>query len=244
MPQPLLDNTINVTGFNVGWCKAHACPCTVGKATGSPGSPNPNCNTCFGRGTYWDDPVPFIGEITFMHTSAAPDENGVESDSILGRIMHGAPTLSIPYTNKDGSLNTVWAMAGEKDAYVETDASTRYQALLVTGQNTFLPYRQNINILDVTAYDPINEVVQTVSSLNYSVSGAVVTLNPAVYPEGTGYVVDYTASPVYIGWRRSGGIVHTRPAGQGANLPKRFHIETLDVWTRTLNNVAALGSPI
>jgi hypothetical protein len=127
---------------------------------------------------------------------------------------------------------------------VEVDATTRFQATLLSGSDCFLPYRQNVNIIQVIAYSATEQKIVPVSQSDYTVSGPIVTLNPEVFPEGTGYVVDYTASPVYVGWRRSGGVVHSRPAGQGANLPRRFHIELLDVWLRTLNNPAALSSPI
>lgn len=244
MPEGVLDNSVNAIGMNLGWCRAHACPCTLGKANGAPGSANPMCKTCFGRGIYWDDPVMFLGLLTYMHTSAAPDEPGVETDPVLGQVMHAAPTLSIPFRNGDGSPCVAWPLAGEKDAYIETDATARFQTPLLTGSDVYLPYRQNLEILAVTAYDATNQVVVPVDSAHYTVTGPEVILDPSIYPDGTGFVVDYIASPVYVGFRRSGGIVHSRPAGQGAKLPRRFHLEMLDVWMRTLNNSAALNSPV
>lgn len=244
IPQPVLDATLNALGNRLGWMKSHTCPCTYGNPN-SNGSPNPRCNTCFGRGTYWEDPIGFVGGITFMHTSAAPDEPGAVLDPVMGTAMRAAPTLSIPYTNRDGSLCPPWQMAAEKDAYVATDSTARFNTPLVAGDTTYLPYRQNLEILDVTRYDAPTMTAVPVPATQYTVTGAAVILDPDVYPDGTAYVVEYTASIVYVAFRASGGIAHSRPAGSGANLPKRFHLELLDVWTRNLNNPAAQsGVPI
>lgn len=236
LPQAVLDATVNNLGMRLGWMKSHACPCTYGNPN-SNGSPNPRCLTCFGRGTYWDEPVDLIGLITFMHTSSAPDEPGAALDPVMGTAMRAAPTLSLPYTNRDGSLCIPWQLAAEKDAYVETDTTLRINTPLVAGDFTYLPYRQNLNVLGVTYYDAATQ--KAVPTTQYMVSGSSVILDPTVYPDGTAYVVEYTTSVVYVAFRAAGGISHARPAGSGANLPKRFHLELLDVWTRNLNNPAA-----
>jgi hypothetical protein len=113
------------------------------------------------------------------------------------------------------------------------------------GDSSYLPYRQNLTVQDVTYYNTATQRAVSVPATHYTVSGASVTLDPSVFPDGTAYVVEYTASIVYVAFRASGGISHSRPAGSGANLPKRFHLELLDVWTRNLNNPAAQsGSPL
>ena len=243
MPQSALDGTINALGMRVGWCKAYACPCGQ-SGSGSFGSANPKCLTCFGRGTYWDEPVPFTALITFMHTSSAPDELGAAMNPVQGTTLHAAPTLSIPYSNADGSPCLAWSLAAEKDAFIEYDSTARFNTPLVSGDTIYLPYRQNLVILGVTTYDTSTNLVSPVLATNYTVSGSSVVLNPNVYPDGTPYVVEYTAAVVYVAFRTSGGVPHSRPAGGGANLPRRFHLELLDVWTRNLNNPAAQSVPI
>lgn len=243
LPQNVLDTTINSLGMRLGWMKSHACPCTWGNP-GSNGSPNPRCNTCFGRGTYWENPLNFVGLITFMHTSAAPDEPGILSDPVMGNVMRSAPTLTIPFTNADGTLCPVWPSASEKDAYVETDTAVRFNTPLIVGGSTYLPYRQNLKVLNVTSYNQVTQTAQPVTRDNYTIDGSSVTLNEVMYPEGTAYVVEYTASNVYVAFRASGGVPHSRPAGSGANLPRRFHVESLDVWVRNLNNPNAQAVPI
>jgi hypothetical protein len=241
IPQTVMDAVNNATGMNFGWCKAHACPCTVGQNNGVSGTPDPRCKTCFGRGTYWDDPIDFVGAVSFMHTQSAPDEPGAIMDPVTGRVMRASPVITIPFTNSDGSLCPAWPQGGEKDAFIETDGLSRFQTPMIVGQDLYLPYRQNVTVNSVTSYDPINHVIAPVDPEDYTVSGPSITFS---LPEGTGVVVDYYASLVYVAWRVAGGIPHMRPAGLGANLPRRFHIQTLDVWLRTLNNPNALGAPI
>ena len=88
MPARLTNATIRNNGLRLQWLQSHACPCTY--STGLIGSPLPSCNTCHGRGRYWDPPQrcgEFIGLITFMHTGDAPDEPGV----VKRRKPHGLP---------------------------------------------------------------------------------------------------------------------------------------------------------
>ncbi len=236
MPERMLDGLIQATGVNLGWMQSHVCACTYGYSI--PGSPDPNCNTCNGRGFFWnpwDTSTKFRGLITFMHTATAPDEPGVEMDSKTGQYFKAEPTLTIPYSQQN-----VWLTASEMDAYVELDATSRYSSVLVTGQNTILPYQQNLQVLDVYTYNPATQMTTLAASGTYVVSGATVTIPGS--PDGTAYTVEYMAAPVYIAWRSAGGLAHSRPfAGGTGQIPKRFRLVTLDVWLRGRNNGAAMN---
>jgi hypothetical protein len=44
-------------------------------------------------------------------------------------------------------------------------------------------------------------------------------------------MVDFTAAPTYVAYRIAGMPAHVRPFGQ-QNLPRRFRLQALDLWTR------------
>lgn len=236
MPERILDQIINTYGMRFGWMKSHVCACTYGYEI--PGSPDPNCNTCNGRGYYWDAwTTPFSGLLTYMHSSSAPDEPGAVMNPKYGQIERAEPTLTIPYSQQD-----VWLNASTMDAYVELDAITRFNSVLVTGSNTILPYQQQLTVENVYLYDPTAHTTSVLPSTSYVVSGAAVTL-PG-YPEGTAYTVEYTAAPVYLAWRPAGGMPHNRPFANGTGqIPKRFRLMALDLWTRGRNNGEGGTSP-
>jgi hypothetical protein len=230
MPPALTNATIRNNGLRLQWLQSHQCPCTY--STEIPGSPDPACNTCHGRGRYWDSPTPdgsFIGLVTFMHTSEAADEPGVTTNPAMGQIAHAEPTITVP-----SDVHPVWDLASEYDAFVETDAINRFETVFTVGDNQILPYQQNLEILDVTTYDLAAKEVIPLTSGSYVVSGASVLL-PG-YADGTSYVVAYNASPVWVAFRRAGGLAHNRPFGAGVALPKRYRGMLLDVWTRAQNN--------
>lgn len=234
MPESMLDGMIQCSGIRLGWMKSHQCPCTLGSAV--PGSPDPNCNTCHGRGIYWDQwTAPFMGLITYMHTSSAPDEPGGFTHEVTGPAMAAEPTLTIPFKGPSTEAE-VWQNATEFDAYVELDALARLTSVLEVGQTDILPYQQNLDVQSVTVYDPIARKTNLISEGSYTVNGAAVSL-AASYPIGTAYAVEYFASPVYIAFRRAGGLPHTRPFGGGlAQIPRRFRLVTLDLWSRARQN--------
>lgn len=248
MPEPRLDGLINNYGLRLGWMRNHTCPCTMGAEY--PGSPDPGCNTCLGRGIYWEQPVAFSGLMTYMHTSSAPDEPGFHTDPVVGQVSRAEPTLTIPAL--PGS--TIWQNASAFDAYIEYDATARFNTALVVGQNTALPYPFGVEILGVTAWNPATKTTYSVPIVDilteggfplltesgspllreptYLVNGTTVTL-PG-FEDGIAYVVEYTAQPVFIAYRSAGGSPHTRPFGLGGTLiPRRFHIQTLDIWFRS-----------
>lgn len=233
MPQPQFDAVLQALGLRLGWMKSHACPCTY--ATDTPGSPDPNCNTCHGRGRYWDNPLEFVGLRTFMHTASAPDEPGAIMNDNSGRSYLGEPTITVPFSATD-----VWNLASELDAFIELDSKTRFNTVLQVGGNTILPYQQNLDILDVTGYDVTTK--QVFSITNYEVSGAAVLISG--YETGQPYTVEYNAAPVYVAWRRAGATPHDRQFGAGTgNLPVRFRAMLLDLWTRARNNFGVSTSP-
>jgi hypothetical protein len=234
MPPALSNAMLRNNGLRLQWLQSHACPCTF--SSDIPGSPDPACNTCHGRGRYWDAPQPsgaFTGLITFMHTSEAADEPGVTTDPAFGQIAHAEPTITVP-----SDVHPVWDLASEYDAFVEMDAVNRFGSVLTVGNSPVLPYQQNLEVLGVATYDSAAKQVVPLASGGYVVSGAAVTL-PG-YPDGTPYTVEYNASPVWVAFRRAGGLAHNRPFGNGVALPKRYRGMLLDIWTRARNN-GALG---
>ena len=236
MPAPLLNAAIRNSGVRLAWMKSHVCPCTM--SSDAPGSPNPSCNTCHGRGRYWDPPTaPFVGLRTFMHTSEAADEPGATMDSRIGQQLHAEPTITIP-----SDATPVWSEASEFDAYQEVDSLIRFETAFVVGQNTVLPYQQNLVVQSVTAYDPVAQKALSVGSGAYTVTNGQVSL--IGYPNGTAFTVMYKANPIWVAWRRAGAMPHTRPFGAGTDaLPTRFRAMMLDVWLRARNPFGASASP-
>lgn len=229
MPEEPFEALIDRYGINLKWRKSHNCPCLFGGPTG--GSADPNCQTCQGRGIYWDPGIAFRGLLTWRHMSPTPDEFGAEVHETAGQLQHGEPTLTIPYTAD--TTGTIWLQASVYDAYVEVDAIDRFTAALRKGGIEAVPYQQGLNVPTtgaVTFYDTENHVAVPV--VGYTVNGAAVTL-PDAYPPGTSYVVEFTANPVFVAARKAGALPMARPFGGGVvNLPRRFRIQTLDLWTR------------
>ena len=236
MPAPLLNASIRMAGTRLAWMKSHVCPCTLASDTG--GSPKPDCNTCHGRGRWWEPPNrPFVGLRTFMHTSEAADEPGVVMDNRMGQVAHAEPTITI-----GSDVCPEWSEASEFDGYVEIDTHMRFETAMQVGGDTIIPYQQGLEVLSVTAYDPTNLKVVPVPSSGYSVENGQVTLNG--FPPGTAFTVAYKASPVWIAWRRAGALPHTRIFGGGTDpLPTRFRAVLLDIWTRSRNQYGASASP-
>jgi hypothetical protein len=234
MPPALVNNTIRNNGIRLQWMQSHACPCSF--STEILGSPDPSCNTCHGRGRFWDPPQPtgvFIGAVSFMHTSEAADEPGVTTDPTWGQVMHAEPTITVP-----SDVHPVWDLASEYDAFVEPDATNRFGSVLTVGGSPILPYQQGLQVLSVTAYDVVNKKIIPLTPDDFVVSGGAVFVSG--FAKGTPYNVEYNASPVWIAWRRAGGLAHSRPFGDGTALPKRYRGMLLDIWTRARNN-GALG---
>lgn len=226
LPPDPFNKLIGQYGVRLQWMQSHQCPCMWGGDI--PGSPVPGCNTCYGRGVYWDVPsLIFQGLLTQMKKTATPDEGGFTVDKNVGWEQNAHPVLSIPFVAGD-----VWSNATDYDAFVELDAVTRYKSELTVGGITSVPYGQNLTIAASGAVTIWNTQTKTAQFIPYTVSGSTVTISG--YPEGTSYTIEYTAAPVYIAFRKSGGMPHVRPFGAGVvNLPRRFHLSMLDVWTRS-----------
>ena len=230
MPEGIFDKIIAGYGTRLGWMQGHVCACTM--ASGHRGSAQPQCLTCQGRGVWWTKPwTEFVGMLTYAPSVVNPDEPGVTVDPTLGNFMTAAPVLSIP-RNGFMAEATVWNQAGQWDAFVEIDGSFRTEAPLVVGEKTFLPYNLGVVVSAVTTWNPATaEVVQVpTTSWTYTTTAGVVLSG---YPLGTGYVATYTAQPVYVAEKAAGGVAHNRPFGLGSqNLPKKFRLQALDVWSR------------
>jgi len=229
LPYQRFDDLITKYGIRVAWGKGHSCPCVYGGQ--QPGSPDPACLTCRGRGTYWDAlSTPFIGLITFIHTSPTPDEPGTIMDEAQGLITNGEPALTIPFAA--GGDTGVWGQASIYDLFVEVDAINRMNVSLIKGQQETLPYPQGVTVAPsgaVTIYDPTT--TQVVTGVAYTVSGTTVTLASS-YAPGTPYIVDYICAPTYVAYRQAGIPAHIRPFGQ-LKEPRRFRLQQLDLWTRS-----------
>jgi hypothetical protein len=225
LPTAPFDQLITAYGITLLWSKSHTCPCLFGGPV--EGSPDPACETCFGRGFYWDLPAaPFIGLITWAHFAPAPDEPGALMDTHRGLIQHATPTLTIPSIAGD-----VYGEANLYDAFTEVNALERFNAQLEYPYRMSVPYQQSVTIAPsgaVTMYDPVNKIVVPV--LGYTVSGVSITVSGGIV-SGTSLIVDFTAAPTYVAFRRVGGMTHMRPFGN-LDEPRRFMLQTLDLWTR------------
>ena len=233
MPESAFNDQVQSVGIRFGWMKAHSCPCTFA-INGLNGSPNPSCNTCGGRGVYWDPPVNFSGLVTYMHTQAAPDEPGAVTSELFGHMLMAMPVLTIPHAGPyPNNESIVWSLASTFDAYVEYDATTRYDSVLVAGRQMVLPYQWGVKILSVTAYSTADNAIHAVPATAYTYANGVVTLSPSLYGLGTAYTVEYTASPILVAFNMAGGYPHVRPFAEGRSaIPRRFHLKALDAWLR------------
>ena len=240
LPRQPFEAMIANSGTRLNWLKSHSCPCLMN--TNLPGAADPACKTCQGRGVYWDQPLgPFFGLITFMHMAPSPDEAGMMTDTEFGTIQHGEPTVTVPFgagprasAAQEAIQNQIWQTASTYDALVEIDALERFNHVLVVGQNQVVPYQHALSIGAsgaVTTYDSVNHVATAVTG--YTVSGAAVLLPPS-YASGTPYTVEFYAAPVWVIFRKAGGVPHVRPFGSPTpvNEPRRFRIQALDLWLR------------
>jgi hypothetical protein len=253
MPRQPFEALLATQGVRMTWLKSHSCPCVYGGSTPTgyliAGAPDPACTRCHGYGTYWDAPVgPFTGLITYFASAPSPIEPGIRSDDAFGPYIDAQPVVTVPFAspfNAAGSpaeaqAAVVWQNASILDMFVEVDATARYNAFLEQGGNQVLPFQQNLSVAAagaVTVYDGTNRAVDVV--VGYTVTGTTVSLPAGMYPDGTHYVVEFIAAPVYVAHKAAGALPHVRPLGAGTvNLPRRFHIQTLDMWTRqSLANV-------
>jgi hypothetical protein len=239
MPREGFEKLLGQVGIRLAWKKSHACPCTWGGSL--PGSPGHACQTCGGRGIYWDAAsASFMGLLVWQSSSLANNDLGTLEDQALGMMQRGDPSLTIPYNA--GPSGIIWQNASVFDAYVEVDSFERYTADLVVGGVTAVPYQEGLTIAAsgaVSYYDTTTRLCTPVSG--YTVSGANVIL-PNTFPLDTSYVVEFTANPVFIAFRRAGSMPRVRPFGAGIDaLPRRFQVQTLDVWSRARISPGDLG---
>lgn len=220
------DTAINELGVNVLWRKGHSCPCKSEN-----GTPQRECQTCQGRGWYWDAAVgPNTMLITYSTGAGAggsPREPGEEVDPRWGLILKAQPILSIPTT-----LTTIWQDASMSDLFVEYDNTVRLQALLTKGHTETLPYTEIVSIESVRYYDVTTKAsVDLTSGTDYTVSGDQVVLSSS-FPDFTAYVVEYLARQSYVAYDEAGALPHVRPFTQGLSYPRRFMLQVPDLWLR------------
>ncbi len=238
LPHSTFDACITEFGVRMTWQKSHLCPCTWFPTDGSPrGAANPSCLTCSGLGFYWDAPVgPIPILFTFAHSPLATDEPGTPLDTRMGQILNSSPLITIGHDiNFD-----IWSQAAEYDKWTEIDAIWRFNANLDSGRNITLPYQTGIQVAAtgaVTTFSLSSSSVVTVTG--YILNGNTLTIPPS-YPLGTPYVVEFYANPVWVTFKRAGGMPHDRPfSGNSipANpLPRRFRATPLDLWLRNKNS--------
>lgn len=226
LPPDSFSNIINQLAIRVNWLKSHLCPCSADQ-----GNADPNCTVCLGRSVFWDPATgPYNVLITFF-VAGKSSPIGEVTDSTWGIIFEGQPMLTIPNTTIP-----VYSQAGLYDVFVEVDNIMRFNGLLRVNQNSTLLHgqlgvTQSLTVATtgaVTVFDLAANVVR--GSVPYTVNGANVTLN-TVFPEGTGYTVEYQASPLWVIEGRIGGLQHARPFAQ-LTLPKRFRLNALDLFLR------------
>jgi hypothetical protein len=159
-------------------------------------------------------------------------------DATQGLIQSAQPVLTLP-----ASAGIVYEQASLYDAFVEIDSVQRFTCSLRVGGDTALPYQQNATVAAsgaVTVYDQQTHQVSTTNSYTFA-SGSVILTG---YPVNTSYTVQYSASPAYVAFGKSGSMSHTRPFGQGqVALPKRLQLQLLDAWTRSSNGGSGSTSP-
>lgn len=240
MPEDPFNVLLAQYGVQLQWLKGHQCPCVYGNYN-SPGSPDPQCNSCGGRGVYWDAPTePFFGLLTHIGRTNFSADAGSQMDKTNGGIWTSDPVITIP-----PSQGQVWQEASVFDAFIEPLAPQRFNSTLVVGDNEALPYQQSLSIAPSGAVRVYNaETKQIITDVAYTVSSGVVSLGDAYQP-GTAYTVEYEAAPVFVVFNKSGGEPHFRPFGQGGhNLPLRLHCQLLDIWTRARQGSSSSFSPM
>lgn len=225
MPPERFNNLINANRIRLSWLKSHSCSCTFASQT--PGSPNPHCKTCYGRGVWWDQPSAYFnGLITFIHMSPTPDEPGARVDTDFGTLINAEPSLTIGSDQGD-----VYAQASLFDQFVEVDVQQRFQCRLIKDQTENVPYQQLVNIPASGAVQVWDAVTQaTVTGVPYTVSGTAIILGSG-FPTGTNYIAEFYCAPSYVAYRIAGAPSHSRPFAEIA-YPKRFRLQTLDFFTR------------
>lgn len=255
LPGNPFDSAVNFYGHRTKWMQSHFCPCT-NSLNSTNGQADPACQTCFGRGYYWDNPVgPFMSRFVFTQ-SKIWNEPGAEDDAEGGLEQQMNASITIPFdttkvidpTNNGYQTPTgiplghIWSEASLNDAYIEIDTIMRFETTLIAGHRQVLPYQENLTIAPTGAVTTYNTFThQVVPMTGYTIDGAEV-IPPSGTPDSQGYTVVFHASPVFVAWNRAGSYPLNRPAGGGqVNYPRTFQIQTLDTYLRAKGISPATG---
>ena len=229
IPQTVFDNLVQAFGVRIMWKKSHFCPCTEANN----GSPLPACQTCFGRGIYWDD---MIGPFTVLLASAIASESqrapGAATNTEFGLVQTTGPWVTVSPSN--GKLYDELSVY---DIIVEMDAVRRLNDTFTQGSGQPLSYALMAKIANVYYFDTSTNQSVRITNYSYDPSSGIVSSD---MPEGTAFTVEYYAPYSYVVYGNVGGITHVRPLIQGrASYPKRVRTEYLDIWLRDIR-----GRPI
>ncbi len=220
-------------GVPVFWMKGHLCACIDDDTEFSPsgidvkqkGSPSPYCQTCGGRGIYWENAQgPYL--IAFQYPKLF-DVQGTSIDSVLGILENGIVPIIIP-----SNAQPMWQEINTYDAVVAQGTDMRFHSSLRVGYEETLPYFWNVNVntSGVTIYDSANTKTVPVPPENVVINGDKVTITG--YPKGTSYVVDYMAWPIYVVFGNMGGMTQPFPLLNNLTYPRMTVVKLLDLWTR------------
>lgn len=215
------NSAIQSMGVDIQWRKSHLCPCG-----GNTGSPEPGCQTCFGWGRYWDDGIPFVGNIFYSFISDPTQATKIN----MGTVAESTPLIDIP-----SSAGIVFTDASTYDQFVLTDTSVRFQSNLIYGgplKQTTLPYSYSVLVSSVTYWDLATQTTNPTTDYTVNIiNGRTQVLLNGDFPPNTPYAVEYMAAYAYVAYGR-GALPHQRPFGLGMPMPTRFQLEILDVWMR------------
>jgi hypothetical protein len=193
------------------WRRAYACPCRNPNS----GAAKPNCKRCFGKGTFWGDPVPA--------TAGVASQSVTRQFAQFGQWEAGDAVISIPE-------NSPMYEAGRYDRMLMLNSTDRFELPLVRGQNdkVQLPVErfERVFWLAPDGFTIVEGGLPTVSD-----AGAL-TWASGEPPVGTNYTITGTRFTEYYVFEQ---LPSDRGEHHGARLPKRVQARRFDLWGRSGN---------
>lgn len=232
-PNERFNQFLQQFGVPIFWLRGHLCACVDDNTEFSPdgvavkikGTPSAYCTTCGGRGVYWDDAQgPYL--VAFQYPKLF-DIQGASFEEQLGILQEGIVPIIIPST-----AQPMWQELNTYDAVVAQGTDMRFHSSLRVGYQETLPYFWNVNVnpSGVTIYDSQNTQTIPVPADQVVINGASVQITG--FPNGTSYVVDYTAWPIYIVFGKMGGMSQPFPLLNNQTYPRTTTVQLLDFWSR------------